>query len=92
MAKSVKIQGAGAKILATVTSPQWCGIVGSQFARMGEQMKAYVNMKDTHHATTMTPKILAVSRKVRPMKMPWSNTRIESFAVASAVVWRNEKA
>ena len=46
IAKSVRTQGRGAKSKSTRRSPQCCGISGSQFARMGEHMKASANVKD----------------------------------------------
>ena len=86
VAKSVKIQGIGPLRRSTCTFPQCLGIIGPQFDRIGEHMKASAAVRQAHHRSMMTPRTHTVIRKLRVIKIRWRRQRTESFAVARAVV------
>ncbi len=48
VAKSVRIQGTGPNRRSSRTFPQCLGIIGSQFDRIGEHMKASAAVRQAH--------------------------------------------
>lgn len=68
MAKSVTTHGTGDARRRALTLPQWCGVVGSQFAVTGMQMSAYDNKNDTHQTNTIAARILRTLRNGGVMK------------------------